>query len=713
MKKLFLVAVVLALSQTCVYAQLGLSSTSRSGSENSRFFTNGLNVNLDSLILDSLLLQYKTSQSIPGIATLILKDNGIIWNKNYGYANIAQQREVTDTTLFYLASISKTFVATAVLQLWERGLIDLNRNINHYLPAEMTVVNPYFPSDSITSKMILTHSSSIQDNWPYLDAVTTCGDSPMCLDTFLVRYFTPGRTYYSSDNFYNVRPAAQYHYSNVAVCLLVLVVETITGRSFEEYCADSIFTPLRMSATSWHQAGMDASNIATPYYANSANCHEGNAWYPAVDLRTNKLELSHYLLAYINGGRSGDFRLLDSATVEYMLSDQLGYLADGTSVQGLIWFLYPFTSGGLWGHNGARSRGAETYVGFDPSKKIGVIILQNSCETSVPYVHIAGIANILNSYAQVHGNIYAVRSVVPQPYAIKGIDSVLFQTTFSNVSNHQFTARLIYCSSDSSILDSLQLSDDGTHGDPFPNDGVFGACVPPQQGEDFYSLSVSTVDQATGKYFCTPDIATFTTAGPLVIDSVAISKQGAYNYWAVRVYVRNDGLTSTITGASISCECSDPWMNKINTRTLSLPSISPGAEVYPSTAFIISYDPSTFPGHFNLKFKLAVNGFVFWTKTLTGVASRLQLPTVYVLNQNYPNPFNPTTAISYKLPAVSFVTLKVYDVLGREVVTLVNAKQSPGTYAVQFDGSKLASGVYFYRIKAGGYTAGKKMLLLK
>ncbi len=88
-------------------------------------------------------------------------------------------------------------------------------------------------------------------------------------------------------------------------------------------------------------------------------------------------------------------------------------------------------------------------------------------------------------------------------------------------------------------------------------------------------------------------------------------------------------------------------------------------------------------------------------QVVTGADSRPQVvPQNSSLSQNYPNPFNPTTAISYKLSAFSHVALKVYDVLGREVETLVNETQSAGTHTVTFDGSKLASGVYFYRIEA-------------
>jgi hypothetical protein len=89
------------------------------------------------------------------------------------------------------------------------------------------------------------------------------------------------------------------------------------------------------------------------------------------------------------------------------------------------------------------------------------------------------------------------------------------------------------------------------------------------------------------------------------------------------------------------------------------------------------------------------------------------LPRTFELAQNYPNPFNPTTLISYQLPVASDVSLKVYDVLGREVMTLVNGKQEAGSYNLNFNASNLSSGVYFYRLQAGNFVSTKKMMLVK
>lgn len=88
-------------------------------------------------------------------------------------------------------------------------------------------------------------------------------------------------------------------------------------------------------------------------------------------------------------------------------------------------------------------------------------------------------------------------------------------------------------------------------------------------------------------------------------------------------------------------------------------------------------------------------------------------PMEYRLDQNYPNPFNPSTMINYQLPLNSFTTLKVYDVLGREVATLVNEVKDAGTYTAQFDGAKLSSGIYFAKLSSSGKTQIRKLVLMK
>ena len=104
------------------------------------------------------------------------------------------------------------------------------------------------------------------------------------------------------------------------------------------------------------------------------------------------------------------------------------------------------------------------------------------------------------------------------------------------------------------------------------------------------------------------------------------------------------------------------------------------------------------------------DGTVSYSSIIEG---EVAAPDKFDLSQNYPNPFNPLTVINYQLPVNSFVTLKIYDVLGNEIKTVVNENQEAGTYKINFDGSSLTSGMYIYKLTANGFTSTKKMMLLK
>ncbi len=112
-----------------------------------------------------------------------------------------------------------------------------------------------------------------------------------------------------------------------------------------------------------------------------------------------------------------------------------------------------------------------------------------------------------------------------------------------------------------------------------------------------------------------------------------------------------------------------------------------------------------------------LDGKIAWYENIintTDVVAIPLMPDEFVLSQNYPNPFNPLTTIYYSLPKPAFVTLKIYDFLGREILTPVSEEKSRGGYSLQFDGSNFASGIYFYQIKIGKeFTDTKKMILLK
>jgi hypothetical protein len=154
-----------------------------------------------------------------------------------------------------------------------------------------------------------------------------------------------------------------------------------------------------------------------------------------------------------------------------------------------------------------------------------------------------------------------------------------------------------------------------------------------------------------------------------------------------------------------------------------------GEDIYKSTDggenwFIIMASNSNY--YTNMFFTDSLNGYVIGfsgkiIKTTNGGTSPVgiftqtaEIPETFTLFQNYPNPFNPTTKINYKLRVTSYVKINVFDVLGKEVVTLVNQKQNAGSYEVDFDGSNQPSGIYFYSLELDKTKIdSRKMLLIK
>ena len=105
--------------------------------------------------------------------------------------------------------------------------------------------------------------------------------------------------------------------------------------------------------------------------------------------------------------------------------------------------------------------------------------------------------------------------------------------------------------------------------------------------------------------------------------------------------------------------------------------------------------------------------FVMSPDNVTGIGNSSETPQNFALLQNYPNPFNPSTTISFNVAELRHVTLKVYDILGKEVANLVSENLAPGSYSVTFNASVLPSGMYFYKLQAGDFVSVKKMTLIK
>jgi CubicO group peptidase (beta-lactamase class C family) len=332
--------------------------------------------------LDSYIDSTMQSRHIPGLSAYAVHNGGIIWSGNYGHANIAQDIAPTDSTLFIVASISKTFIGVALMQLWEDSLFGLDDDINQYLP--WTVHNPSYPNSAITFRMLMTHTSSIADNWAVLDQTNTWGgDSPIPLGEFLMNYLTPGGTCYDAGaNFGSYAPGTVWNYCNEGAALAGYLVERINPESlsFEDYCHEHIFVPLGMNNSSFFQANLDMNDVAVPYAWNGSSYvpyqHVGFPDYPDGQLRTSANQLAHYLIAFMQHGQIEVTRILDSTTVELMSSAQLPNPVWGGYIWGLFWTSRTWWGRAIWGHHGTE-HGAATDMWYCPEENTGVIVLTN------------------------------------------------------------------------------------------------------------------------------------------------------------------------------------------------------------------------------------------------------------------------------------------------------------------------------------------------
>ena len=329
--------------------------------------------------LDAFIRAKMKVAHVPGLAACVVSGGEVVWAKGFGWADIGARRRVTADTGFMLASISKTLIATAVMQQVEAGNLSLGADVDTYLP--FSVRNPGHPDDPITLQQLLTHTSSIRDRAAVWNDLYTYGhDSPIPLDVFLKGYLVPGGRWWKRRDFSRSAPARSYSYSNVGADLAAYVVESTTGVPFDEYCATHIFAPLGMNATSYKLAGLDRGALAMPYrYVRGSRRYRAYGQftypdYPCGQARTSVSQLGRYLALYIDGGAYHGVRLLEPATVAEILRPQIGRLYPG---QGLIWYREKIGGLRVLGHQGG-DYGVCTFMFFDPRTRAGAVVLTNS-----------------------------------------------------------------------------------------------------------------------------------------------------------------------------------------------------------------------------------------------------------------------------------------------------------------------------------------------
>lgn len=320
----------------------------------------------------------------------LIDQTGVTWLNAYGYSDLARQHPMSIDTVMNIASISKTITGTSLMMLVEQGKLDLDRDVNDYLPFKVT--HPGHPDVQITTRQLLTHSSAIVDREAIYYSETVYfqgGDNPIGLGDFVQEYLSPTGRYYDADNFAAWSPGTKAQYSNAAFGLAGYLVEVLSGEPLNRFSADKIFKPLGMTATGWMLSEINRQQHAQLYelteQGNTKVEWYGLATWPDGGVRTNVQDLSRFFAAMISGGELKGTRILQASSVKAMFQPQFesGQLLEAVEGgdnkrQALVWAYRTAESGiEVVGHSGSDP-GVTTHAYFLPEAGAGAILLVNT-----------------------------------------------------------------------------------------------------------------------------------------------------------------------------------------------------------------------------------------------------------------------------------------------------------------------------------------------
>ena len=349
-------------------------------------FASPVSAQIDWGAVENQIEGIRSNYNLPSIGYALVVMDTPVFTGAVGQANISENIDATADTPYMLASISKTFVATALLQLIEAGVLSLDDPLNDYLP--WTLDNPRVSGEVIRVSHLVTHTSGLRDNpnnpwgWPGCDnpgrwgCLYYPGDSDMTLAELMEGYFVPGGDFYDATyNFTTNMPGNTYQYCNFSTDLAGYLVECITGIELRDHNIDNLFVPLGMTNSGWRLSDFAGPLlVAMPYDDNNNEYGQyGYPDYPCGMLRTSPADLGEYMAAMLGGGKSrSGVRILESASVDTAFADVFENIAD----QGVFWY-----RGNYYGELDACHAGSDLGVSTNMclllNSRVGVVVLVN------------------------------------------------------------------------------------------------------------------------------------------------------------------------------------------------------------------------------------------------------------------------------------------------------------------------------------------------
>ena len=378
--------------------------------------------------VDSQILGIMEQHYIPTSTVAVIRDNSIIWSKGYG-------EQLRLDLIYPIASATKTFTATAIFQLYERDLIDLEDDVNDYLPFSFR--HPNYTETPITFSMLLQHTSGLSkdsDKYWYgvmAEVLDQLGwENPydwLPYPQWVGEYLTPNGSLYEPVVWTPNEPGTYRFYSNFGYDVLGYLIYQVTGQPIWEYLQENILDPLEMESTGYNYTDFDLSQLATPYHymyeldpestGNTAYPYYNSLNYGCGGLRSNIFDLARFLLAFMHDGVSNGVRILEEETLRTMEDMQTAWLAPGDPL--IDWDGWGGTEGDEWT---SHTKGYAIY-GSNTSVPYAVITFVNQGQDSA-----RGAAYSITRLLQVYVHQYD-ESALDCPFGLAPEDMLLIATS--------------------------------------------------------------------------------------------------------------------------------------------------------------------------------------------------------------------------------------------------------------------------------------------
>jgi len=302
--------------------------------------------------IDRYVSNIMETNKISGVAATIVKNGEVAYQNTWGDA-IRSVQSVTPDTRFLLYSMTKSFTGVALLKLMNEQSLSLDEPINPHLP--FTVTHPSYPYETITIRMLMTHTSGIRDNWTVINAAYSYDeDSPITLKDFLQSYLTPGGSRYSAGQNFGARPGTAFSYSNVNGALAGLLIERLSGKTYAEYCSSAVLRPLGMTQSEFLLANINRPDLAVQYtWQNNtwqSARHLASPLTPAGFLHASNNDMGKWLMFVTGDGTASGTRILPEEQLAEMFQPAVPDIINST---GLFTGYDPLYE--TWGHTGGVS----------------------------------------------------------------------------------------------------------------------------------------------------------------------------------------------------------------------------------------------------------------------------------------------------------------------------------------------------------------------